>query len=43
MLLLTEIPQMSNDMLGDLLDQIADSRQSKSLSYFDNFIVSDFE
>ncbi len=41
-LLNSEIQDMSNDMLAGILDKIADSQQSKRLSYFDNFIVSDF-
>ena len=41
-LLRGEIEDMSNDMLASLLDKITDSGNSKRLSYFDNFIVSDF-
>lgn len=41
-LLLSEIPQLSNDALGDMLDHLADSEQSKVVSKFDNFIVSEF-
>lgn len=42
-ILLQELPQMSNDMLANLLDYIADSEQSKVVSKFDNFIVSEFD
>lgn len=41
-ILLDEIPKLPNDLLGDLLDLIADSEKSYSLSMFDNFIVSMF-
>lgn len=41
-ILLEEIPEVSNDTLGDLLDVLADSKQSKYLFSFDNFIVSSF-
>lgn len=41
-LLLSEIPSLPNDTLADLLDTLADSKQSQKLSYFDNFIVSEF-
>lgn len=40
--LFLEIPHMSNDVLGDLLDAIADSGQGHYTSKFDNFIVSNF-
>lgn len=38
----TEIQYIGNDVLGDMLDLIADSQQSRLTSIFDNFIVSDF-
>ena len=41
-ILLSEIPNLPNDVLGDLLDELADSEQSKRVSVFDNFIVSGF-
>ena len=41
-ILLEEIPNLPNDTLGDLMDTLADSRQSKRVSIFDNFIVSEF-
>jgi hypothetical protein len=41
-ILMQDLPQLSNDMLGRLLDLIADSEQSKVMSRFDNFIVSQF-
>jgi hypothetical protein len=41
-ILLSEIPNLPNDVLGDLLDELADSEQSKRVSVFDNFIVSEF-
>jgi len=41
-ILMTEIPQLPNDALADMLDRLADSEQSKVVSRFDNFIVSDF-
>lgn len=40
--LLAELPRLSNDLLGDLMDKLADSEQSTVCSRFDNFIVSDF-
>jgi hypothetical protein len=40
--LLREIPQVGNDVLGDLMDVLAESGQSKVCSRFDNFIVSEF-
>jgi hypothetical protein len=40
-ILLTDAPNLSNDLLGDLLDLIADSGQSHIVSRFDNFIVSE--
>jgi hypothetical protein len=41
-LLTEELPNLPNDLLGDILDKIADSEQSHTFSKFDNFIVSDF-
>jgi len=41
-MLMSEIPGLSNDVLGDMLDVLADSEQSTTCSRFDNFIVSDF-
>jgi hypothetical protein len=41
-ILLREIPELSDNMLGDLLDYLADSEQAHSISKFDNFIVSEF-
>ena len=41
-ILLEEIPNLPNDTLGDLMDTLADSEQSKYASRFDNFIVSEF-
>ena len=41
-ILLEEIPNLPNDVLGDLMDTLADSGQSKYASSFDNFIVSEF-
>jgi hypothetical protein len=38
----TEIDYLGNDLLGDLLDLIADSGQSRIMSKFDNFAVSEF-
>jgi hypothetical protein len=40
---MSEIPQLSNDALGDLLDYLADSDKAHTISRFDNFIVSEFE
>ena len=40
-ILLSELPTLPNDTLGDLLDQLADSGQSRIVSKWDNFIVSD--
>jgi hypothetical protein len=40
-ILTKEISEMSNNTLGELIDTLADSGQSKSLSICDNFIVSD--
>jgi hypothetical protein len=40
-ILLAELPNLPNDVLGDLLDVLADSGHSKVCSKFDNFIVSD--
>lgn len=41
-ILLSELPQLPNDALGDILDALADSGQSHRVSRFDNFIVSEF-
>jgi len=41
-ILLTDIPQLPNSVLEDLLDKLADSGQSRTISYFDNFIVTEF-
>ena len=41
-ILLEELPTLPNDVLGDLMDVLANSEQSKHCSRFDNFIVSDF-
>lgn len=41
-ILLEEIPELPNDTLASLMDVLADSKQSKICSIFDNFIVSDF-
>jgi hypothetical protein len=41
-ILLEEIPEMSNDVLGDLMDVLADSKQSKYTCQFDNFVVTEF-
>lgn len=41
-ILLSEIPELPNDALATLLDALADTEQSKRISYFDNFIVSEF-
>ena len=40
-ILLEEIPILPNDALACLMDALADSKQSKIVSYFDNFWVSD--
>ena len=37
-----EIPDLSDDTLGDLLDWLADSDKAQTISRFDNFIVSEF-
>jgi hypothetical protein len=42
-ILLDEIPTLPNDALTALMDALADSHQSKHVSQFDNFIVSDFD
>jgi hypothetical protein len=42
LILLQDLPTLPNDTLGNLLDVLADSRQSRVVSYFDNFIVGDF-
>jgi hypothetical protein len=39
---MSDIPQLSNDTLADILDWLADREVSKIVSRFDNFIVSDF-
>ena len=41
-LLRSEFDRLSNDVLGDLLDVIADSGQSHRFSKLDNFVVSEF-
>ncbi|MFW6219829.1 MAG: hypothetical protein ACOC33_03235 [bacterium] len=41
-ILLSEIPELPNDVLANLMDTLSDSKQSKRVSYFDNFIVSEF-
>ncbi len=41
-ILTDDLPKLSNDALGDLMDALADTKQSHHVSYFDNFIVSDF-
>jgi len=41
-ILLSEIPTLPNDALGDMLDALADTEQSRIVSVFDNFIVSEF-
>ena len=41
-ILLSEIKELPNDALGEVLDALADSGQSKIISKFDNFIVSEF-
>jgi hypothetical protein len=40
-ILAEDIPQLPNDTLAHLLDTIANSEQSRTISMFDNFIVSD--
>jgi len=42
-LLLSEIVQLPNGTLEDLLDLIADSGMSRTMSKFDNFMVSEFD
>ena len=42
LILLREISNLSNDVLGDMMDILADSEQSNYCSRFDNFIVSEF-
>ena len=42
-ILLSEIPTLPNDALAILMDALADSEQSKRISKFDNFIVSEFD
>jgi hypothetical protein len=39
-LLTEELSKLPNDLLGDLLDMIADSGHSHTFSKFDNFVVS---
>ena len=39
-MIFSSLPNLSNDLLGLLLDRIADSEESKCCSRFDNFIVS---
>lgn len=41
-ILLSEIPDLPNSALADLLDTLANTEQSKRISIFDNFIVSEF-
>ena len=41
-ILTSEIPMLPNNALGDLMDALADTEQSKYVSKFDNFIVSEF-
>lgn len=41
-ILLSEIPELPNDALADLLNHLADSERSRHVSKFDDFIVSDF-
>jgi len=41
-ILMSEVPELPNDTLADMLDALVDSRQSKRVSVFDNFIVSEF-
>ncbi len=40
-MLMSEIPVMTNGMLASLLDELADSGESMTLSIMDNFIVYD--
>ena len=42
-ILIEDISHVGNDVLGSMLDVLADSRQSHSLSEFNNFVVSDVE
>ncbi len=42
-ILTDEIPELPNDALASLMDTLADTEQSKRLSMFDNFIVSEFD
>ena len=39
-ILMREIPNLPNDALASLMDTLADTEQSKHVSRFDNFIVS---
>ena len=41
-ILMCEIPELPNDALARLMDTLADTKLSKHVSYYDNFIVSDF-
>lgn len=41
-ILIQELALMSNDLLAELLDHIADSERGVLVSKFDNFIVSEF-
>jgi hypothetical protein len=41
-IILSEVPLLPNDTLGDMMDFLADCGQSHHVSKFDNFIVSDF-
>ncbi|MGE3341451.1 MAG: hypothetical protein AB7J46_06180 [Candidatus Altimarinota bacterium] len=39
---MAEIPHLPNDVLADMLDDLAESELSHRVSKFDNFIVSEF-
>lgn len=41
-ILTSEIASLPNDALADMMDALADCGHSHRLSYFDNFIVSEF-
>ena len=41
-ILTDEIEHIGNDVLGNLLDVIAESEQSKHMCRLDNFLVTDF-
>lgn len=41
-ILVGEIPNLPNDALGEMMDALADTEQSKYVSKYDNFIVSEF-